>query len=201
MVSDMNSLFVIGKDNPYPLALVGNVRPIEYRHDLIGTGASLSLGLDALDEKTRAEHRYYQRFRLNEDAFALIRSTSSGPLKIKGKSMGGIACAVFNVRPARLGKIDNISMGGLLFQHVDSKAQLTNEFVLDILLADCGFYLTDMPYKIISDVLLSEDVPGEPIEMRRVRLQFQNLSAYQQARLKDFIRNHGVEIGETGVNE
>jgi len=198
-VSDMNNLFVISKDNPYPL--VDNVRPIEYRYDLIGTDDSLSLDLDALYGKNRAEHRYYQRFQLNEDAFALIRSTFGGPLKIQGKSMGCIACAVFDARPVKLGKIDNISMGGLVFQHVDSKTQQTHEFVLDILLADCGFYLADIPFKIISDVVIPEDVPGESIEMHRARLQFQKLSADQQARLKNFILNHGTEIDEIGVNE
>ena len=197
-MSDMNNLLVISKDNPYPL--VDNVRPIECRYGSIGTDASLSLGLDALDEKNRAEHRYYQRFQLNESAFALIRSISIGPLKIQGKSMGCIACTVFNAKPAKLGIIENISMGGLMFQHVDNKTQLTSEFVLDILLTDCRFYLADLPFKVITDVVIPEDVPGEPVKMRRVRLQFQNLSAYQQARLKDFILNHGAKIGEIGVN-
>jgi len=191
MVSDMNNLFVISKDNPH--SLVDNVRPIEYRYGLIGT--------DASDEKNRAGHRYYQRFQLNESAFAVIRSFSIGPLKIQGKSMGCIACTVFNAKPAKLGIIENISMGGLMFKHVDNKTRLTSEFVLDILLADCRFYLADMPFKVITDVVIPEDVPGESIEMRRVRLQFQKLSAYQQARLKDFIMNHGTDIGEIGVNE
>ena len=187
----MNNLLVISKDNPYPL--VDNVGLIEYRYGLIGT--------DASDEKNRAEHRYYQRFQLNESAFALIRSISIGPLKIQGKSMGCIACTVFNAKPAKLGIIENISMGGLMFQHVDNKTQLAGEFVLDILLADCGFYLADIPFKVITDVLIPEDVPCESFEMRRVRLLFQKLSAYQQARLKDFIMNHGATIDEIGVNE
>ena len=82
---------------------------------------SLVLDLDDSDEEKRIEYRYHKRFQLNKDAFALIRSIPAGPLKIHGKSMGCIACAVFNAKPAKLGKIDNISMGGLMFHHADSK--------------------------------------------------------------------------------
>jgi len=44
--------------------------------------------------------------------------------------------------------------------------QLSAALVLDILLADCGFYLANMSYKTITDVVLPEDDPGDPIEMR-----------------------------------
>jgi hypothetical protein len=199
MVSDMNNLYVIGKDNPYPL--VDNVRPIDYRYDLAGFDDSLALDLDDPDGKKIVGHRCHQRYQLKEVTFALIRSIANGPLNILDKSMGGIACAVFDAKPAKLGKIDNISMGGLMFQHVDNKTQLTSEFVLDILLADCRFYLAAIPFQIITDVVIPEDVPGEPIEMRRVRLQFQTLSAYQQARLKGFIRNHGAQIDDISNKE
>ena len=194
MVSDMNNLYVSSMENP--IQLFDKVGPIEDGYDLSGIDDSLSMDLDDSDGKKRTELRYHKRFQLNKDAFALIRSIPAGPLKIHGKSMGCIACAVFNAKPVKLGKIDNISMGGLMFNHVDSKAQLSKALVLDILLADCGFYLANLPYKIITDVAIPEDVPDESIEMRQVRLQFQKLSAYQQARLKDFIMNHGTEFVE-----
>jgi len=103
---------------------------------------------------------------------------------------------VFDTKPVKLGKINNISMGGLMFQYAFSNTKISKVLVLDILLADCGFYLADVPYKIISDAVIPEDVPEESIEMRQVRLQFQNLSNYQQARLKDFIITHGTQIVE-----
>jgi hypothetical protein len=197
MVSDMNNLYVISKQNP--IQLFDEVGSIENGYDLTGIDDSLPLELDDADGEKRIEHRYHKRFQLNKDAFALTRSISAGPLELQGKSMGCIACAVFNAKPAKLGIIENISMGGLMFQHVDSKIKLPKALVLDILLADCGFYLANMPYKTITDVVISEDVPDDSIEMRQVRLQFQKLSAYQQARLKDFILNHGEEIGEITV--
>ena len=167
---------------------------------MIGDGYHPS-GMDDSDEKMRIEYRHHQRFQLDKDAFALIRSISAAPLKINGKSMGCIACAVFNTRPAKLGKIDNISMGGLMFHHADNKEQLSQALVLDILLADSGFYLANLPFKTITDVVIPDEVSSDAIEIRQVRLQFQQLNSFQQARLKDFIMNHGTEIGEPGVED
>jgi hypothetical protein len=198
MASDMNNLYVINKGEPFQL--VKDAEQIEGGYDLSGFDDSLSLDLDEPGGKKRVERRCHERFHLREDAFALIRSISAAPLDIRDKSMGCIACAVFNARPARLGKIENISMGGLMFQHVvGKKTQLNRTFVLDILAADCRFYLANMPFEIKADIVLPDDTPGFSFKMRQVRLQFQNLSVNQQASLNEFLLNHGAEIGELGV--
>ena len=191
---EMNNIYYISENDPNQL--VDEIGMIEDGYDPSRMDGSLLLDLDESDGKKRIEYRYHKRFQLNEDAFALIRSISAAPLKIRDKSMGCIACAVFNAKPTKLGKIDNISMGGLMFHHVhvDSKSQLSQAFVLDILLSDCGFYLANMPYKTITDVVIPDEVSSDAIEIRQVRLQFQKLNTIQQARLKDFILNHGTEF-------
>jgi len=186
----MNNLYVVSNDDPFQ-----QTDDIELIED------SLPLVLDGFPVNKRVELRCHQRFQLKADAFALIRSTFARPLKIQGKSMGSIACAVFNARPVKLGKIDNISMGGLMFQYAFRNTNISKALILDILLADCGFYLANVPYKIISDAVIPEDVTDDCIEMRQVRLQFQSLSDCQQARLKDFIVTHGTQIREAGVND
>ncbi len=188
----MDNIYYISKDDPD--LLVNKIGPIEDGYDLKGIDDSLPLDLNDSDGKKRIEYRYHKRYQLNEDAFALIRSIHAGPLNIQGKSMGCIACAVFNAKPAKLGKIDNISRGGLMFHHADSKEQLSQALVLDILLADCGFYLANMPFKTITDVVIPDEVFSDAIEIRQVRLQFQQLNTIQQARLKDFIMNHRTEF-------
>ena len=174
---------------------------IEDGYNQMGMDDSLLLDMDVFDGKKRIEYRYHKRFQLKKNAFALIRSISAGPLKIHGKSMGCIACAVFNARPVKLGKIDNISMGGLMFNHADSKEQLSQALVLDILLADCGFYLANIPFKTITDVVIPDEVFSDAIEIRQVRLQFQKLNATQHTELKNFIINHSTESGDINVNE
>ena len=180
---------------------VDGIGMIEDGYNQMGMDDSLLLDLDNSDWKKQIEYRYHKRYQLTEDAFALIRPISTGPLKIRGKSMGCIACAVFNAKPVKLGKIDNISMGGLMFYHVNSKKQFSQALVLDILLADCGFYLANMPFKTITDVVIPDEVSSDAIEIRQVRLQFQQLNAIQQARLKNFIMNHGKELERRMTNE
>ena len=195
----MDNMHYISEDDPN--LLVDKIGIFENGYHPSEMGYSMLLDLDDSDGEKRLEYRYYKRFQLDKKTFALIRSAHAAPLKIQGKSMGCIACAVFNAKPARLGKIDNICMGGLMFHHVDSKAQLSQTLVLDILLADCGFYLANMPFKIITDDVIPDEVSSDTVEMRQVRLQFQKLNAIQQARLKDFIMNHGTEFERRMTND
>ena len=188
----MDNIYYISKDDPD--LLVNKIGMIEEGYDPWGMDASLLRDLDDSIEKRWVECRYHQRFQLDKDAFALIRSISAAPPKISGKSMGCIACAVFNTKPAKLGKIDNISMGGLMFHHADNMEQLSQALVLDILLADCGFYLANIPFKTITDVVIPDEVFSDAIEIRQVRIQFQKLNTIQLSQLKNFIMNHRTEI-------
>ena len=104
----MEHIYHINEDNPS--LLFDEIGMLKDGYTPGGMNDSLMGDLDDSIEKKRIEYRYHQRFQFNKDAFALIRPIPAGPLKINGKSMGCIACAVFNTRPAKLGKIDNISM-------------------------------------------------------------------------------------------
>jgi hypothetical protein len=198
-VSDMDNMYYISENNPN--LLVDKIGLIDDGYDPGGRGDSLVLDSDGSDGKNQVEYRYHKRFELDKDAFALIRSNPAGPLNICGKSMGCIACAVFNAKPIKLGKIDNISMGGLIFHHADSKEPLSPALVLDILLADCGFYLANIPFKTITDVVIPDEVSSDAIEIRQVRLQFQRLNTVQRSRLKNFIMNHGRDLERRMTNE
>ena len=139
------------------------------------------------DTRAGFEHRRHKRFRVKVCAFALIRSANSKPLEIPGRGMGEIACAVFRSRPAKLGRINDISMGGLMFHYVDHKVPSKESTVLDILLADCRFYLENLRFRSISDLLLPDEFPGGSLQMRRLRVEFDRLASYQIAGLEYFV--------------
>ena len=101
----MDNIHYISKDDPSQL--VNEIGIIQNGYHPSGINDSLLLELDDSEEKKRIEYRYHNRYQLTENAFALIRPISTGPLKIRGKSMGCVACAVFNAKPVKLGKIDN----------------------------------------------------------------------------------------------
>jgi hypothetical protein len=49
--------------------------------------------------------------------------------------------------------------------------------------------------------VIPDEVSSDTVEMRQVRLQFQKLNAIQQAKLKDFIMNHGTEFERRMSND
>ena len=160
---------------------------IEDNLDLMNIDDSLFLDFDDSKSKPRIERRRHKRFWVNVCAFALIRSVTTKPINIHGRGMGEIACSVFRSNPAKFGRINNISMGGLMFRYVDSKVQSEESPVLDILLADCRFYLDSLRFRSISDRLLPNDFPNGFIQMRQLRVKFERLPPHQADKLEYFI--------------
>ena len=195
-MNEIRHICPIGKENPPPH--IDKIALFKNRFDHIEAQDVPPMDLVVSIEMERNERRYHERFQLKEDAFALIRPPLARPLKIGGKSMGCIACDVYNSKSVRFGKIDNISMGGLMFHHVDCKNHYGNGHVLDILLTESRFYLTDIPYKTVADRVVPDEIPDEFIKLCQVRLEFQNLNDIQLATLKGFILNHNLKIGEIG---
>ncbi len=151
--------------------------------------------LDLDDKKREQEYdrRTHKRFEVKEYAFALIRPASSRSLCLIDRSMGEIACDVFRSKPVKLGRINNISMGGLVFRYIDSQAQSDESLVLDILFAAYGFYLANVPFETITDIEIAEDVPVAAAIMRQLRVQFKKLTPNQKALLDYFVWNFGFE--------
>ena len=143
--------------------------------------------------QARAERRKHYRFQIKKVAFAIIRSVFSKPICLIDRSMGEIACDVFRSKPIRFGRIDDISIDGLAFRYVDSKIQSNESPVLDILLADCGFYLEDVFFKNISDTEIAEDYPIDSVKMKQLRMQFRKLTPNQKFKLEYLIQSHGSE--------
>ena len=145
--------------------------------------------LDYVDSKSqrRIERRRHKRFRVDAYAFALIRSATAKPLIIPGRGMGEIACSIFRSKPAKLGRINNISMSGLMFRYVNRRVPSSESLVVDILSADCGFYLESLRFRSISDLLLPNDLLSGFLQMAQLHVKFESLTPYQIAKLEYFI--------------
>ena len=74
-----------------------------------------------------------------------------------------------------------------MFRYVDSNLQPKESLVLDILLADSGFYLESLRFKSISDLPVPNDLSGGFIQMRQLYAEFKRLAPHQTAKLKYFI--------------
>jgi len=166
--------------------------PIEDNYGNSRIGGFLLVDLNDPTTEIRVEQRKHERFQIKEVAFAFMRFGSTEPIRVLNKGIGEIACAVFRSKPIKLGKIDNISMGGLAFCHVDGNSQSSELLVLDILLAACGFYLGNMSFETISDNEVIEDFPIDSVTMRHVQTKFKELTPNQESMLEFLIQKYGL---------
>jgi hypothetical protein len=164
----------------------------EFDHDTEGANRSLVMQMMGTSTVKRPEKRAHERFRPKKDAFALIRPAAAEQLRVADRSMGQIACAVYRSKPIRFGRIVNISMGGLLFRYINGEERSSRLPVLDILVADSGFYLENLLFKNISDTEIHDDFSINSIKMRMNRVQFEELKPAAMMKLKYFVESYTV---------
>jgi hypothetical protein len=164
----------------------------EFDHDTDDANLSLLQQMMDTNPVQRHEKRAYERFQAKKDAFALIRTADAGNLRIADRSMGQIACAVYRSKPVRFGRIVDISMGGLLFRYISGEERSGRPQVLDILVADSGFYLENLTFKNIADVEITDDFTTNSFKMRLNRVQFEGLKPAATMKLKYFVENYAL---------
>jgi hypothetical protein len=148
--------------------------------------------LALIDKNTvkRGDRRAHQRFQVKKDAFALIRPVSVTQIRVADRSMAEIACAVYRSKPEKFGRINNVGMDGLSFDYIAGREQSSQLVVLDILLADRGFYLANLTFKTICDVKVAADFSMDPIKKRRHHVQFKRPTPDQIRKMQYFINHY-----------
>jgi len=92
----------------------------------------------------------------------------------------------------KVGRVKDISMGGLAFEHIDEENQNSETSRRDILLWVNGFSLSKLPGRIVYDVPLAtpNEYQGLFIHLitRRCGVQFEKLSEDQASQLDLFLK-------------
>jgi hypothetical protein len=103
-----------------------------------------------------------------------------------------LAFAVFRPRFTKLGKIKDISAGGLSFEYVTSEGEMDDSPEIDIFMSGSRFHMTRVPAKTVYDSkVVSHDYTFAPfVERRRCGLQFGELTEEQSEQLEDFLKTH-----------
>jgi hypothetical protein len=163
-----------------------------FNHDIASVNRPLLFEL--IDNKTlkSPEKRAHKRYRVDKDAFALIRPAVAEQLNVANKSMAEIACSVYRSKPIRFGRIDNISMGGLSFHYISGEKQSDQLLVLDILVAESGFYLENLMFRNISDFEMDDEFAINSFKIRLNRVQFQGLEPAAIIKLKHFVEHYNA---------
>ena len=115
----------------------------------------------------QVERRRHPRFKVNDNAFAVL-----------------------NPEPVRLVPILDIGLGGIGIYLNDQNQWPDNASKLEIMVADCSFYLENIPFEAISNF---KALPANVSKLpggRRCSLIFGSLSPSQKSELKYFIRSY-----------
>lgn len=98
------------------------------------------------------------------------------------------------VRPEfdKLGKLTDISIGGLSFQYMVGRKEPGDEksFDIDIFMSEDGFYLPGVACKLIYEIDITEEMGTfKDLEFRRCGLQFRELTGEQIYQLDLYIKD------------
>jgi hypothetical protein len=97
-----------------------------------------------------------------------------------------------------IGKIVDVSMGGLAVRYVAEEALSNESCRLDILMADGLSHLYGLPCETVYDIEAKTAVPLTSMVERRRGLKFGKLTPSQKLHLEDFISSHTAgEVEET----
>lgn len=100
------------------------------------------------------------------------------------------AFSVLHTDPVKLVPILDIGMGGIGIYVNDGTGWVNESSKLEILVADCSFYLENLPFKIVSNFKPFPENSASLIDGKRFSIKFCNLSPSQKASLKHFIRTY-----------
>jgi hypothetical protein len=125
--------------------------------------------------KTTVERRKHKRFTVpkNKHAFVALRPSDNG-----------------------MGRLIDISMGGLTFDYITTQSPSVKATELDIFLATSGFRLFEMPIRSVWS-LNTYDIPSTPLHKRRIGVEFGDLTSFQRSQIEHFIKNHTIDECES----
>jgi hypothetical protein len=120
------------------------------------------------ERKVQVERRKHKRFRVEDGAFVALRPSDHG-----------------------VGRLIDISMGGLTFDYVTMQPPSVKATELDIFVTNSSFRLFEIPCQSVWD-LNTYDIPTTPIHKRRCGVEFGDLTSRQILQIENFIENHTV---------
>jgi hypothetical protein len=91
----------------------------------------------------------------------------------------------------KLGRLIDISRGGLAFHYIGSKEESRGPTHLDLFTGNNGFYLSRLPCKVVYDIsLLKQETSFPRLEPKRCALEFGEATEAHAAQLDLYFANH-----------
>ncbi|MGD8834890.1 MAG: hypothetical protein PVJ19_08125 [Desulfobacteraceae bacterium] len=140
-----------------------------------------------MDDQDRREHK---RYFVKNRVFAVVRSENHKLKHIEKMSNGEIAFAIIKSNPLKMGEIIEISRNGLSFNYIENEAKLADNRELDIVFAEKDFHLSRLPFVPVDDTALSDDEPFNILSMKRMAVQFEELTTQQKRKIEHLLNHY-----------
>ena len=101
--------------------------------------------------------------------------------------------AVLRARGSKLGRVIDISKGGLAFRYVSVGERLKGPLELDLLSHQYDYRIDKIPIKIITDLEVANKKAFKSTTLKRVGVQFGKLTREQKSKIEHFIRDHAED--------
>ena len=113
-------------------------------------------------------------------------STSEKRRHLRYPALEG-AIVALNPKVEILGQMIDIGLGGLSFRYIDTEIDPSPSDDLLILLNKPRFYLDNLPYQLVTDQHLPNEFTFSAVTVRRMGVEFGDLTDVQRSQLEDFI--------------
>ena len=90
------------------------------------------------------------------------------------------------------GTITDISQGGMCVNYVVFEKNPDQELKLDIFFSEGDFYLPGIPGRIVSDIDYSSKAPFSAVQVKRLGIQFGELTSEQETGLQHFLLHNTI---------
>jgi hypothetical protein len=126
-------------------------------------------GINMKNDRSHTERRQHQHYRVQKNAYALLRNESINP-----------------------GQITEISLGGMAFQYKSRNGNTPEASEIDIISADYteAVLIRHLHINTVSDIAISEEDAGGSSQLRKQAVRFGNLTRSQMSRLNYFIQGY-----------
>ena len=135
------------------------------------------------------ERRKHKRYQMPQGTFVILR-TELDQLKNHAKmNIGEIAMVLYKSEKEEMRQIKDLSLGGVAFEGSMEAGRLHDQIELDVLMAEQGIYLHNIPYTAVPTGTRAKrrrKDSGSTIQA----LHFRRLDAEQKGQLKQLLSYH-----------
>lgn len=135
------------------------------------------------------ERRKFKRYSMPKGTFAILRNELAQLHNHRRMSIGEIAMVLYKSEAQLLGQVANMSFGGMAFASDDCHFPITREIELDLLMAEKGIYLHNIPFTTLPAISCGKK--GKKADTRqRAVLQFKKLNPKLKDSMRELMAHH-----------